>query len=1382
MLRHRLHPLGRPPTVPRLSLSSPSRCLHTLRYPAPERDTPKFPTLDQKWQKYWKGLGPHDSPQWRLRERSGLQGHDDQADYQTNGKGKAFVLPMFPYPSGTLHLGHLRNYTVSDVLARFKHMDGYEVTHPIGWDAFGLPAENAAIERGIHPEKWTSMNIAAMKKQLEIMGGRWDWDREFRTCDPEFYKHTQRIFLKLFEQGLAYQAESMVNYDPVDKTVLANEQVDANGCSWRSGAKVEKVMLKQWFLNIKAFQEPLLNDLDLLADQGRWPERVIAMQKNWLGRSRGTTLWFDVNFVDQNRSFTPVNVFTTRADTVFGAQYIALSLKHPIVQSLANEDESLRAFVERAQQLPEDSKEGYLLRGIAAKNPVSKILDWAQDDLPVFVAPYVLPDYGSGAVMGVPGHDTRDHAFWRANAGDKPVQRVIAPDLIRETSGPLLAGSEDDVPTTQKGFISKHVPLFGGLESDSAVSALLERFKLLNVPASQTENWRLKNWLISRQRYWGTPIPIIHCKSCGPVAAPKLPVTLPHLSDESFQGKTGNPLADHENWKNTTCPKCKAPAEKETDTMDTFMDSSWYFFRFLDPKNEEFPFSATKANGGMPVDLYIGGVEHAILHLLYARFITKFLAKTGDWPASKRFKAEPFRKLITQGMVHGQTYSDPHTGRFLRPEEVDVSDPSAPIIKASGETPNVSFEKMSKSKYNGVDPQETIAKYGADVTRAHMLFQAPVTDVLQWDETKITGVERWLTRVLKLSAARWMPPHFLKRFNPPADLDAPLLKVLHTLYHQGRLNVTGPGSGSGSGSGMQLETDRLVGALLDSEQQFWLQTQRIIASVTASYSESYSLNTIISDLMTLTNLIWDLKHTSDALAHLRYLATCHLLRMLAPIAPAVAEEGWALLHSITAERVTNLNKTHPLFEGGGPSIFAFPFPKAEVGLEATLERSIDCTVQIDGKVKFTVRIRPIPSLEYTPSARSYRKEAAHVLPQILETSYGRQWLDKSEGKLWKATSTSSVHNLSPLIPKDWNFIIARQGKIINFISPRKLIDGKLVVDPLVRAIIQARHGDEAEAAAIQELKEAAAEQDAAKSKKETAEPSDEDSPWHPLTRKEMIHNTRLHLEKSRRLVQAEAVVQEEERWATLVKDIDPTLLPSYMPHHVYPAELKNVAPMYGKGYAKYYRDIMNSSPPSSQAATTPFDQLPAAPESDRASPRTGKGMPSDDVEAYIIPVPTLIPRSQVIENLQPGDSEKNRRWIRQRYFACLPSDLVIFNKNKPIITGVWRRALNWRVRVVIARKYGKLIVGEKGGEDSEDGTMADSKILADVEEGDSDGEDEVEMDGKGKATPRWTPFTEEEERECEELVERVAGIWEETIVRWRGFATVEKAWDVKGGD
>ena len=530
-----------------------------------------------------------------------------------------------------------------------------------------------------------------------------------------------------------------MNYDPVDKTVLANEQVDTNGISWRSGAKVEKRMLKQWFLKISEFREDLLRGLESL--EGAWPERVLAMQKNWLGKSTGARIKFPVIAYDQ-RTHSDIEVFTTRPDTLFGVQYIALASTHPIVRELAKDDAELQAFLDTMPALPPDSKAGYVLPHVRAINPLAyeeSTPDATKASLPIYVTPYVLGDYGDGAVMGVPGHDTRDHAFWKHNRYDEPIRMVIAQSADEAT---VAVKNE---PYVHHGHLTSHSGPYAGQTTAEATEGIVAALESKGL-GSGAETWRLRDWLISRQRYWGTPIPIIHCDSCGPVPVPEdqLPVELPSVEGHWLKGKAGNPLEDAHDWVNTTCPKCHGAAKRDTDTMDTFVDSSWYFMRYVDPRNPDQLFDSIIAEQTLPVDLYIGGVEHAILHLLYARFISKFIATTSTWKSKN--DGEPFKQLLAQGMVHGKTYSDPSNGRFLKPDEVDLRVLSKPIVVSTGEAANVSFEKMSKSKYNGVDPMTCMERYSTDATRAHILFQAPVTEVLEWDEEKITGITRWMQR------------------------------------------------------------------------------------------------------------------------------------------------------------------------------------------------------------------------------------------------------------------------------------------------------------------------------------------------------------------------------------------------------------------------------------------------------------------------------------------------------------------------------------------------------------------------------------------------------------------------------------------------------------
>lgn len=892
--------------------------------------------LDKKWQHIWgEREGPVTTP--------------------LEDEKKMYILPMFPYPSGNLHLGHFRNYTIPDVLARFRRMQGYNVLLPIGWDAFGLPAENAAIERGIDPAVWTKDNIAKMKHQLKGMNGSWDWSRELATCDPEFYKHTQRIFLMLHERGLAYQAESMVNWDPVDKTVLANEQVDSNGLSWRSGAKVEKRMLKQWFFKISEFRESLLEDLDVLAKNGRWPERVVSMQKNWLGRSNGAQVRFPVLSFDK-QDYEGIQAFTTRPDTLFGVQYIALASNHPLVIELAKTDNELQKFLEAMPTLAADSKAGYVLPSVRAINPLAfdpKTPDATKASVPIYVAPYVLGDYGHGAVMGVPGHDNRDFGFWKQNSED-PVRVVI-----RSASEPAEVASKSSLsePFLHSGVLTDACGEYAGKTSAEAGEALVKLLADNGEVAKATETWRLRDWLVSRQRYWGTPIPIIHCDSCGPVPVPvdQLPVTLPSVEGHWLRGKAGNPLEEAHDWVNTPCPECGHAAKRDTDTMDTFVDSSWYFMRFADPHNTENPFSADSADSTMPVDLYIGGVEHAILHLLYARFISKFLSTTPLWPTGALELGEPFKQLLTQGMVHGKTCTDPSTGRFLKPEEVDMENPNKPIIIATGQTANVTYEKMSKSKFNGVDPATCTEKYGADATRAHMLFQAPPTDVLEWDEGKISGVTRWLRRLHErmernrgvLSSLPTDPKVYFT--NKPSDLNS--------------------------------------SALLDKETATWLAVQNTITSITESLSQTYALNTVVSDLMGLTNTVLDLPESSPVQVH----ALATLVKMLAPITPAFAEESWQILHDSTSV----------------PSVLMEAFP-VEDGTAQSLKSSRHvCAVQVNGKLKFTLEIE-------TPSDK-------------LKGDALKDWI------VDKITLQASSNPLVEKLKGAKKVIVVKGGKTVNFV-------------------------------------------------------------------------------------------------------------------------------------------------------------------------------------------------------------------------------------------------------------------------------------------------------------------------------------------------------------
>jgi leucyl-tRNA synthetase len=641
-------------------------------------------------------------------------------------KPKSYILEMFPYPSGRIHMGHVRNYTMGDVLARYQRMQGFEVLHPMGWDAFGMPAENAAMEKGVHPGGWTRQNIAQMKAQLQRIGFALDWTREFATCDPEYYGHEQALFLDLYEAGLVYRKESTVNWDPVDMTVLANEQV-IDGKGWRSGAEVEKRKLNQWFLKITDFADDLLEGLGSLES---WPEKVRLMQENWIGKSQG--LEFSFALSDGGK----LPVYTTRPDTIFGASFCAIAADHPIAQGLAGDPE-VAAFIEackrggtKAAEVETAEKLGYRTQ-ITAKHPFTGA------DLPVFIANFVLMEYGTGAVMGVPGHDQRDFEF--ATKYELPIMRVVATD-------PAQAGAPFKGEAEAGDGVIVNSDFLNGMSVEAAKQAVIARAEAEGWGEGRTV-WRLRDWGVSRQRYWGTPIPFIHCDSCGVVPVPKtqLPVTLPE--DVSFD-IPGNPLERHPTWKHVDCPKCGAAARRETDTLDTFVDSSWYFLRFASQPDDR-PFDPAEVAKWLPVQHYIGGVEHAILHLLYARFWTRALAHMGQIEV-----AEPFAALFTQGMVTHETYSRIDAERgvpvFFAPEEVGRSSDGASLLADGAPVEVGRVIKMSKSKKNVVDPDAIIARHGADAVRWFMLSDSPPERDLPWSDAGIEGCARFVQRLWRL--------------------------------------------------------------------------------------------------------------------------------------------------------------------------------------------------------------------------------------------------------------------------------------------------------------------------------------------------------------------------------------------------------------------------------------------------------------------------------------------------------------------------------------------------------------------------------------------------------------------------------------------------------
>ncbi|WP_448527057.1 leucine--tRNA ligase [Parathermosynechococcus lividus] len=761
--------------------------------------------IEAKWQQEWAAE------------------HLDRTDTDPR-KPKFYALSMFPYPSGNLHMGHVRNYTITDVIARSRRMQGYRVLHPMGWDAFGLPAENAAIERGIHPHVWTQQNIQQMRQELQRLGLSYDWEREVTTCHPDYYRWTQWLFLEFFDAGLAYQKEAAVNWDPVDQTVLANEQVDSEGRSWRSGALVERKLLKQWFLKITAYAEQLLNDLDQLEG---WPERVKLMQANWIGKSVGAYLEFPIVGSDET-----IAVFTTRPDTVYGVTYVVLAPEHPLTPKVtsARRRKTVEAFIASVQQESElertagDRPKRGVATGGKAINP------FTGQEIPIWIADYVLYEYGTGAVMGVPAHDERDFEF--ATANKLPIKQVIAPPSGRTKQRLKAAYTEPGVLIESDRFT--------GMDSIAAKTAITEYAAAQGWGREQVQ-YRLRDWLISRQRYWGVPIPIIHCPQCGAVPVPReeLPVLLPE--DVEFSGRGPSPLAKLTAWREVPCPRCGSPAQRETDTMDTFIDSSWYYFRYADARNAAAPFDPAAIQEWLPVDQYVGGIEHAILHLLYSRFFTKFLRDRQLVSVS-----EPFQRLLTQGMVQGRTYKNPQTGKYVMPNQ--IADLSAPTDPETGDPLDIVYEKMSKSKYNGVAPGDVIEQYGADTARMFILFKAPPEKDLEWDDADVEGQFRFLNRVWRL---------------------------VHTFKTQGG----------------QLGQP-LPSTLSKTEKELRRAIHTAIKEVTDDLAGDYQLNTAVAELMKLSNALSNADcYTSGVYSE----GVRTLLTLLAPFAPHISEDLWQQL-------------------------------------------------------------------------------------------------------------------------------------------------------------------------------------------------------------------------------------------------------------------------------------------------------------------------------------------------------------------------------------------------------------------------------------------------------------------------------------------------------
>ena len=673
-----------------------------------------FKEVEQKWQEKWNS--------------NTLFKTNDKVE----GKENYYVLEMLPYPSGNLHVGHARNYTIGDVIARYKKMKGYNVLHPMGWDSFGLPAENAAIQHGAHPATWTKSNIENMRRQLKLMGLSYDWDREVATYTPEYYRWNQWIFKRMYDKGLVYKKKSTVNWCPDCQTVLANEQVEDGDCWRHSKTKVIQKDLEQWFFRITNYADELLTGHEELREG--WPEKVLAMQKNWIGKSFGTEIVFTVAETGEK-----LPMFTTRIDTIHGVTYCVVAPEHPIIEEIIKVNPSIKEAIHnmRNMDMIERTAEGKEKNGVFTGwhviNPVTG------DRVQLWAADYVLMNYGTGAVMAVPAHDDRDFAF--AKKYNLP-RKVVINGYNKETKEEIIINADEMTAAMTEEGVMTNSGEFNGMNSKEALEKIADYVTAKGV-GEKTVKYRLKDWGISRQRYWGTPIPVLYCEKCGMVMEKdeNLPVMLPE--DVEFTGN-GNPIETSEKYKHAVCPVCGGPARRETDTMDTFVDSSWYFLRYCDPKNIELPFGSEAVNAWTPVNQYIGGVEHAVMHLLYARFFTKVLRDLGLLKAN-----EPFKRLLTQGMVLGPSYYSEKENRFLFAHEVRTVGDKAYSIE-TGEELVIKVEKMSKSKNNGVDPEVMIKKYGADTTRLFIMFTAPPEKELEWNENGLAGAARFLNRVWRV--------------------------------------------------------------------------------------------------------------------------------------------------------------------------------------------------------------------------------------------------------------------------------------------------------------------------------------------------------------------------------------------------------------------------------------------------------------------------------------------------------------------------------------------------------------------------------------------------------------------------------------------------------
>jgi len=838
-------------------------------------------STELKWQKYWEA-------------------NDLYKAEEIPGKEKFYCLEMFPYPSGRIHMGHVRNYSIGDVIARFKSMRGYNVIHPMGWDAFGLPAENAAIQHRIHPAQWTQKNIDNMKKQLKRLGLSYDWSRELATCDKEYYRWEQKVFIQMLDKGLAYRKKSLVNWCDHCHTVLANEQVEG-GCCWRCGNPVIERELEQWFFKTTHYSEELLEGLERL--KGRWPDSVLTMQRNWIGRSEGALISFPLKNMEGT-----IDIFTTRPDTVYGITFMSVAPEYPglyeLIKNNPQKDEVL-AFVEKVKKRPqrertmeETEKEG-IFTGAFCINP------FTGEEVPVFVANFVLVEYGTGAIMAVPAHDQRDFEF--SKKYNLPIRVVIQPHGEELDPEKMEEAYEGD------GVLVNSGP-FSGMDNRKAMEAIIHYMEERGWGKREVA-YRLRDWGISRQRYWGTPIPVVYCNKCGVVPVPEedLPVELP--KDAPFTG-TGNPLEKVKEFIETTCPKCGGPAHRETDTMDTFVESSWYYFRYCSPHWDRGPFSKEAVDYWCPVDQYIGGIEHAVLHLLYSRFYTRVLRDLGYVDID-----EPFSRLLTQGMVVKETHYCPLHG-WLYPHEVS-SDLSC-LREENGKVCHQKVkvgrsEKMSKSRCNVVDPNDMIEKYGADTARLFLLFAAPPEKDLDWSDQGIEGCYRFLSRL-------W-------RF---------------TVNHGKELRN---GSGTWEFESISPSLKAVVRKL-----------HQTIMKVTKTIEEEYHFNTAIAAVMELLNLLYDAEkkvNWQDRVTQgVMREALEKMLLMMVPFTPHICEELWEKL-------------------GNRPSICLQSWP--QYSSELAREEEITIVVQVNGKVRARFSVPPgTPKEEMVAKAQALENVRKHL--------------------------------------------------------------------------------------------------------------------------------------------------------------------------------------------------------------------------------------------------------------------------------------------------------------------------------------------------------------------------------------------------------------------